>query len=199
MQNSLLTGILSGITHSCDNGIMLVALVALRDALPFLGQLVTNKNVSDYIVKELISNIKSECDDIKQAAIQAVIEFCKVIFDSLDRYVQALYEVSEPFLNSLNSQTILVLELWDDIGQEYLERVSRVKRIVNAQPPVNHLLQVHEKLVQQVLSLLVLVTNASEDELQDSAIRTMSTIADCCGNIVFPLVTTFVSNCILGS
>lgn len=59
------------------------------------------------------------------------------------------------------------------------------------------MLLIHERLAQQVLSLLVLVEVASENELQEAAIRTMSTIADCCGSIVFPMVTAFVSNCIV--
>jgi len=71
--------------------------------------------------------------------------------------------------------------------------------VANSVPAANHLLEVHERLVQHVLSLLVLVELTSENELCEAAVRTMSTIADCCGSIVFPMVTAFVSNCILSS
>jgi hypothetical protein len=43
---------------------MLVGLTALRNAMPFLGSLVAEKNIADYIIKQLLEASKSQSHDI---------------------------------------------------------------------------------------------------------------------------------------
>lgn len=59
----------------------------------------------------------------------------------------------------------------------------------------NLLAKVQEGLAPAVLSRLILVDN-NESLVRDTALKTMTTISEVCGSLVFNVVTTFVSNTI---
>jgi hypothetical protein len=53
---------------------------------------------------------------------------------------------------------------------------------------------VQENLVPGVLSCMIV--DGEENTIRDTALKTMTTIAEACGKVVFNVVTTFVSNAI---
>lgn len=63
--------------------------------------------------------------------------------------------------------------------------------------PINYLLGVQEDLIKMVLSLLLIETDDSD--LTEAALRTATTTATVCGNIVFGTVTNFVNNALQSS
>lgn len=65
----------------------------------------------------------------------------------------------------------------------------------NKEPGNNLLMLVHDALVPSVLSNLIII-DGEENGVREAALKTMTTIAEACGKVVFNVVTTFVSNAI---
>jgi hypothetical protein len=170
------------------------ALTALRDSFGFIGTVMCHKPVRDHVVNLLLQTIL--VPDCTNLALQGLIEFSKYYFEYLNEYIVAIFEYTFPIITKDEELSILALDVWDSIGYEYLERQSTIKRMKNKEAGENLLAKVQDRLVPAVLSRFILVDNR-ENQVRETALKTMTTIAEACGSLVFNVVTTFVSNAIL--
>lgn len=169
------------------------ALTALRDSFGFIGTVMCHKPVREHVIKLLLQAIPAP--ETTGLVLQALIEFSKYFFEYLGESILQIFEATFPIITTDKELSVLALDVWDSIGYEYIERQTHIKRMKNKEAGENLLAKVQERLVPAVLSRFILV-DETESNVRETALKTMTTIAEVCGALVFNVVTTFASNAI---
>ena len=154
---------------SSSDLLILTALKSLDKFLPFISDFIYNKKTGIKFFELIEKNVMYlNNEKIRLEAIKIFIDITRFYYDSLDFFIEKIYEFSEKIIkNDVDMNKLWILNLWFFIGNEEDYRINILKN--NTKKQCYYFLErYHEQLSNICLEYIINITYNEEDDNENN-------------------------------